>query len=89
MTEPEHTSLARAAAHLTELRQRARLIRDSQRLTPTQKDQQRRILAAEMMQASGRFRALADSEDITPMGTPVTPTSNRPRAHRRGPWRQS
>lgn len=73
MTELEHGPLAEAAAHIAELRQRAVLIRDSLRLNEAQREQQRRILAVEMMRASGRFRALADAED----NTPAVPTVRR------------
>lgn len=62
MTETdEHSGVTSAAVRLQELRDRAVAIRDSQRLTPTQKEQARRLLAAEMMRASMRYRALANA----------------------------
>lgn len=54
----EHSPVALAAARLQELRQRAVVIRDSHRISPQEKERQRRILAGELAQATLRYRAL-------------------------------
>jgi hypothetical protein len=55
----EAEQLGEAAVRLQELRRRAVVIRNSQRLTPPQKEHARRVLAAELLQATTRYRALA------------------------------
>jgi hypothetical protein len=74
MTEAdEHSAVSNAAVRLQELRARAVLIRDSRRMSEAQKEAARRALAAEMAQATARYRTLAEAAAMVPPAALRTP----------------
>jgi hypothetical protein len=76
----EHSKAILAAAHLAELRARARAIRDCRHLTPAAREHMRREVSAAIACASSRYRLLSDPERIAP------PADRHPRRaqYRRG-----